>query len=137
MTTSSDNTFELKAATGVDGVLHAELAGDFAWDATDELLDVARAHLSAAPDPSDIRLDCARMTLCDSMGLSALLALHRDTAAAGVRLHLERRPPFLDRLLLLTGTYEHLTGRPEAAGASGPDGTAPGGEADGPPLPYP
>ncbi|MFF2568916.1 STAS domain-containing protein [Streptomyces sp. NPDC058084] len=134
MTTFSHNTFELKATTGADGVLYAELAGDLAWDATDELLDVARAHLSATPDPGDIRLDCARMTLCDSMGLSALLALHRYSTAAGVRLHLEHRPPVLDRLLLLTGTYEHLTERTEAAG---PDGPTPGDDADSPRLPRP
>ncbi|MFI8962755.1 STAS domain-containing protein [Streptomyces sp. NPDC053493] len=127
MTTSSDHTFELEAATGADGVLYVEVAGDLAWDAADELLDVARAHLSAAPHVSDIRVDCARLTLCDSMGLSVLLALHRDTAAAGVRLCLERRPAVLDRLLLLTGTYEHLTGQPESAG---PDGPTPTDEAD-------
>ncbi|MEU9860189.1 STAS domain-containing protein [Streptomyces sp. NPDC047971] len=132
MTTFSDHTFQLTTATGADGVLRAELVGDLAWDAVDELLDVARAHLSAGPAPSDIRLDCARLTLCDSMGLSTLLAVHRDTATAGVRLHLDHRPPFLDRLLLLTGTYEHLTGLPERAG---PDGDAPGGEADTPLAP--
>ncbi|MFG3345790.1 STAS domain-containing protein [Streptomyces sp. NPDC048018] len=132
MTTFSDNIFELKATTGVDGVLYAELAGDLAWDATDELLDIARAHLSTSREPADIRLDCTRLTLCDSMGLSALLALHRYTAAAGVRLYLENRPAFLDRMLLITGTYEHLTERSEAAG---PDGPTPGEDADSPRLP--
>lgn len=132
MTDFSDHTFELTAATGANGVLYAELVGDLAWGATDELLDAARAHLSSASAPSDIRLDCARLTLCDSLGLAALLAVHRDTTAAGVRLHLEHRPPFLDRLLLLTGTFEHLTGLPETAGA---DGDTPDGEATTPQVP--
>ncbi|MEV5974734.1 STAS domain-containing protein [Streptomyces sp. NPDC051921] len=130
--TTSDTTFELTAARAADGVLYAELAGDLAWDSADELLDAVRAHLDPASAPSDIRLDCARMTLCDSMGLSALLALHRHAEAVGVRLQLDHRPPFLDRLLLLTGTYEHLTGRPETAG---PDGDTPSGAADGPRFP--
>ncbi|MFE7516939.1 STAS domain-containing protein [Streptomyces sp. NPDC057540] len=129
---TSDTAFELSPVHEERGVLRAELAGDLAWDSADELLDTARAHLDSTPVPSDLRLDCARLTLCDSMGLSTLLALHRHAAASGVRLHLDRRPPFLDRLLVLTGTYEHLTGRPETAG---PDGDTPSGVADGPQLP--
>ncbi|MEV8588722.1 STAS domain-containing protein [Streptomyces sp. NPDC051180] len=132
MTTSPDDTFEFTTATGPDGALHVELGGDLAWDSADELLDAARTHLAAARHPADVRLDCARLTLCDSMGLSTLLALHRETSAAGVRLHLEHRPPFLDRLLLLTGTYHHLT---DARATAAHDGVTPGDEADGPPLP--
>ncbi|MFI8368450.1 STAS domain-containing protein [Streptomyces sp. NPDC085466] len=119
-----DHTFALRTVTAPDGVLHVTLAGDLAWDSADELTDTARAHLDAPAAPTDLRVDCAGLTLCDSMGLSALLTLHRLAAAAGVRLHLDRRPPFLDRMLLITGTYEHLTDRSETAG---PDGDAPSG----------
>ncbi|MFI1714991.1 STAS domain-containing protein [Streptomyces litmocidini] len=134
MTALPDHTFELAIVTDGDGALYAELAGDLAWDVADELLDAVRARLSSAPGLSDVHLDCARMTLCDSMGLSAFLALHRDTEAAGARLHIDRRPPFLDRLLLLTGTYRHLTGIP---GTAESDGVAPGEETDSPQLPGP
>ncbi|MFF9851110.1 STAS domain-containing protein [Streptomyces litmocidini] len=134
MTAFSDHAFGLAIATDQDGVLYAELAGDLAWDVTDELLDTVRAHLSSGPGPSDVHLDCARMTLCDSMGLCAFLAIRRDTEAAGARLHIERRPPFLDRLFLLTGTYEYLTG---TTGTAGADGVAPGEKADSPRLPRP
>ncbi|WP_329274742.1 STAS domain-containing protein [Streptomyces sp. NBC_00691] len=133
---ASHSTFELKAAPAADGVLYAELSGDLAWDSADELLEAARAQIDAVPDLSDVHLDCARMTLCDSMGLSTLLALHRHAAARGVRLHLDRRPVLLDRLLRLTGTYEHLTGRSETATA-GSDGDTSTGAADGPRLPGP
>ncbi|MFD8642711.1 STAS domain-containing protein [Streptomyces zaomyceticus] len=129
---ASAHPFRLTAASAADGVLYAELSGELAWDSTDELLDEVRALLDSALGLSDLRLDCARTTLCDSMGLSALLALRRDTEAVGVRLHLDRRPPFLDRMLLLTGTYEHLTGMPETAGS---DGETPSGAPDGPRLP--
>lgn len=129
MTAFPDGTLTLTATTTADGVLCAALAGDLVWESADELLDAVRARLSAAPGPSGIRLDCARMTLCDSTGLSALLALHRAAEAAGIPLRLDRRPPFLDRLLLLTGTYGHLTGLPGAAGADR--------EADGPGAPAP
>ncbi|MFF8414075.1 STAS domain-containing protein [Streptomyces omiyaensis] len=130
----TDHPFALTAVPAPDGVLHVELAGDLAWDSADELLDAARGHLDPAAAPADIRLDCARLTLCDSMGLSALLALHRLATAAEVRLHLDRRPPHLDRLLRLTGTHAHLTGLPEAAGS---DGDASDGTSDGPRLPGP
>ncbi|MFF8835098.1 STAS domain-containing protein [Streptomyces sp. NPDC015130] len=129
-----DHTFDIQAVLAPDRVLHVTLAGDLAWDRADELLDAARTHLDPATAPTGLRVDCAGLTLCDSTGLSALLALHRLVEAAGVPLHLDRRPPFLDRLLLLTGTYEHLTGRSETAG---PDGDTPSGAADGPRPPGP
>ncbi|MGW0118581.1 STAS domain-containing protein [Streptomyces sp. NPDC003327] len=131
---TSDSTFACRAVALMDGVLRVDLAGDLAWDTTDELLDVVRDHLDPGSGPSEIRLDLARLTLCDSTGLSALLALHRLAAAAGARLHLDRRPPFLDRLLTLTGTHEHLTGRSETAG---PDGDTPSGAAENPWHPTP
>ncbi|MER7950594.1 STAS domain-containing protein [Streptomyces sp. NPDC096079] len=132
--TTPDTTFELNVIPSVDGVLYAELAGDLAWDSADELLEAVRAHLDTTTGPSDIRLDCARMALCDSMGLSTLLALHRRAAAAGVRLHLDHRPASLDRLLVLTGTYEHLTGRSAPAGpeTARTDGDTLSGTAEGP-----
>ncbi|MFF9150080.1 STAS domain-containing protein [Streptomyces sp. NPDC055051] len=131
-----DPTFELKAVATPDGVLRMTLTGELAWDSAEELLDAARPHLvpgrsHPGPDaaPTDLHVDCSGLTLCDSMGLSALLTLHRLAAAAGARLHLDDRPPLLDRLLLLTGTYEHLTGRSESAG---PDGDTPSGTAEHP-----
>ncbi|MFC9793270.1 STAS domain-containing protein [Streptomyces sp. NPDC057695] len=129
-----DTDFELEATTGGDGALRVKLAGDLTWDVTDELLTAVRAHLASAAGPGDVHLDCARMTLCDSMGLSTFLALHRDTAAAGVRLFIERRPRHLDRMFVLTGTYEHLTGLAEARAG---DGDTSGGEAENPQRPSP
>ncbi|MFE5589251.1 STAS domain-containing protein [Streptomyces sp. NPDC056549] len=84
--------------------MYTEVVGDLDGDSPDEFLDVARAHLDPASNPSHIRLDCARLTLCDSMGFSTLPALHPSATALGVRLHLDHRLPFLDRMLLLTGT---------------------------------
>ncbi|MEU2546963.1 STAS domain-containing protein [Streptomyces roseolus] len=112
-------TFDVKAVAAPDGILHVTLAGDLAWDSADELLDAVRPRLDPASVPAGLRVDCAGLTLCDSMGLSALLALHRLAEAGGVPLHLDRRPRFLDRLFLLTGTYEYLTGRSVAVGPDG------------------
>ncbi|MEV4950231.1 STAS domain-containing protein [Streptomyces sp. NPDC053755] len=133
MTTHPHVPFRLDAATADDGTLHLTLTGDLDWDTADDLLDAARTHLAPARRPADIHLDCAGLTLCDSTGLSTLLTLHRDTAAAGVRLHLDARPDFLDRLLHLTGTHQHFTGATAPAAAESDD-TA---EDDAPPLPGP
>ncbi|MEU8760311.1 STAS domain-containing protein [Streptomyces sp. NPDC048659] len=122
-----EHLFTIEAVTAPGGSLRVTLAGDLAWDSADELADAVRACLG--PETSDLRVDCARLTLCDSMGLSALLALHRLAGTAGVPLRLDRRPPFLDRLLLLTGTHEHLTGRSEGLE---PEGDAPSGATERP-----
>ncbi|MFB7512016.1 STAS domain-containing protein [Streptomyces sp. NPDC056144] len=127
--TTPDHTFGVEAGTAPDGSLYVALSGDLAWDSADELLDAVRGGLAPRNAPTALRVDCAGLTLCDSTGLSALLTLHRLAEAAGAPLHLDRRPPFLDRLLLLTGTYEHLTGRSETAA---PDGDTPSGTAEGP-----
>ncbi|GHG28144.1 STAS domain-containing protein [Streptomyces filamentosus] len=127
--TTPDHLFGVEADAAPDGILYVTLAGDLAWESADELLDAVRARLSPGNAPAGLRVDCAGLTLCDSTGLSALLALHRLAEAAGVPLHLDRRPSFLDRLLLLTGTYEHLTGRSETAG---PDADTPSGTVEGP-----
>ncbi|WP_078955046.1 STAS domain-containing protein [Streptomyces griseus] len=127
--TAPDPVLGVEAATAPDGTLHVTLAGDLAWGDADELLDAVRARLAPRSAPAGLRVDCAGLTLCDSTGLSALLALHRLAEAAGVPLRLDRRPPFLDRLLLLTGTYEHLTGLPETAET---DGDPQSGAAEGP-----
>ncbi|MEU5217048.1 STAS domain-containing protein [Streptomyces sp. NPDC020807] len=128
--TTPDHTFAVQTGTAPDGILYVTVAGDLAWDSADELLDATRARFGPGSTPAALRVDCGGLTLCDSTGLSALLALHRLAEAADVPLRLDRRPPFLDRLLLLTGTYEHLTGR--SAESAGPDGGAPGGAAEGP-----
>ncbi|MEU4131325.1 STAS domain-containing protein [Streptomyces wuyuanensis] len=88
----------------VSGALDHQSAG--------ELTSGAERLLARRPAPADLHLDFGRLTLCDSMGLSALLMIHRCAAEAGTRLHLDRRPFFLERLLVLTCTLDHLTAPP-------------------------
>ncbi|MFE9808928.1 hypothetical protein [Streptomyces sp. NPDC005548] len=57
----------------------------------------------------DPRLVFAGLSGIDSMGLSVPLMIRRRTDAARVRLHLDERPPQLERLLEITGTLDHLT----------------------------
>ncbi|MFS0697194.1 STAS domain-containing protein [Streptomyces nitrosporeus] len=85
------------------GVVHLRLAGDLDYDSCDELMRRTDACLAGDPDLTDLHLDCARLTLCDSMGVSTFLLVHRRTAARGIRLHVDNSPPFLARLFEVTG----------------------------------
>ena len=51
----------------------------------------------------------------DSTGLSALLIVHREVSRSGVVLHLDNRPPHLERVLEITGLLDHFTTVPVAA----------------------
>ncbi|MFJ4675422.1 MULTISPECIES: STAS domain-containing protein [unclassified Kitasatospora] len=88
------------ATVPVDGELDHESCG--------ELVRAVAGHLAARPRVDVVRLDCGGMSLCDSMGLSALLQIRRDVDAAGRRLLLDHRPAHLERLLRLTGTADYL-----------------------------
>ncbi|SEU30899.1 STAS domain-containing protein [Nonomuraea wenchangensis] len=93
------------------GALRVAVGGDLDFTTAGELLTTVAAALDGG-SLTDVHLDCGGLRICDSSGLSALLTVHRHAAAAGARLHLDERPPTLDRLLDVSGTYEHLTGEP-------------------------
>ncbi|MEU0148701.1 STAS domain-containing protein [Streptomyces sp. NPDC006288] len=82
------------------------IGGDLDYDTSGELAARAQACLDEQ-SPDALHLDCAELRLCDSMGVSTLLQIHRSTTARGVRLHLDSPPPFLERILAVTGT-RHL-----------------------------
>lgn len=119
------------------GSLRIEVHGDLDYTGGDLLVEEVTAQLSARPALTELHLHCANLGAVDSMGLSALLMIGRRTTAAGVRLHLDDRPAKLDRLLMLTGTLDHLTtslsggvaatpadeDNVTAAPPTGPDGT--------------
>ncbi|MGV9571781.1 STAS domain-containing protein, partial [Streptomyces nigra] len=105
-----DSVFHLDTALDATGDAHIRITGDLDWDSADELTEAARALLRADPAPRRLRLDCARLTLCDSLGLASLLMVHRASGEAGTPLHLDNRPEVLRRLLDLTGTAERSAG---------------------------
>ncbi|MYX07432.1 STAS domain-containing protein [Streptomyces sp. SID8375] len=91
---------------------HLHLSGDLDHTTADELLALAVRQIAAQPGLRDLHLNCAQVRACDPMGLSVLPALHRRTSAAGIHLHLDDRPPALDRLLTVTGTLGPLASPP-------------------------
>lgn len=102
MTTSQQPAFTVTVHAGPDGP-RLRVTGELDYDTYDELLRYAERYLAAHPDLGDLRIDCADLRFCDSMGLSCLLTVHRRTTEHGIRLHLDNAPPFLERLLATTG----------------------------------
>ncbi|MBF6170974.1 STAS domain-containing protein [Nocardia blacklockiae] len=103
------------------------LTGELDHYTAADLVAAVTELLAAAPALTDLRLDCTRLTHCDTAGLSGLLLIHRRTGAAAVELHLDHRPPALDRLLTVTGTLEHLTRPPHRHGDPGATGSSEAG----------
>ncbi|MFE3638247.1 STAS domain-containing protein [Streptomyces cellostaticus] len=99
--------------------LIVRVAGELDYDTSDELVDTVAAGLARAPAPRHVRLDFAALTWIDSMGLSALLMVHRHTRAAGAALYLDNRPDVLERMLGHTNVLDHLTA-PVTQDAPGP-----------------
>ncbi|MFF0490995.1 STAS domain-containing protein [Nocardia sp. NPDC004068] len=95
------------------------VAGNLDYENADAFVAEVERLLAERPETTRLHLDCTELTFCDSTGLSALLLIRRLTEAAGIELYLDNRPPVLDRMLGLTGTFDHLVaaaGTPESAG---------------------
>jgi len=119
MTPPPPRPLALTTTDPAPGTVCVSLGGDLDHESAAELLDACARAVGDRPGVRELRLDCAGLGLCDSMGLSALLMVHRCTAAAGAALHLDHRTAALDRLLDLTGTRRHLTGDPLHGAGSG------------------
>jgi anti-anti-sigma factor len=84
------------------------ITGDLDYETIDNLLDVASQLLTAQEDLTDLHLDFSATEFLDSAALSGLLLLHRRTSQASVGFHLDHRPAFLDRVLQVTGLFNHF-----------------------------
>jgi anti-anti-sigma factor len=106
------------------------IAGDLDYQTTDDLVEVASKLLTRHHGLSDLHLDFSETTFLDSAALSGLLLLHRRTTQAGIALHLDHRPPFLDRVLQVTGLFGHFVPADDAADSGDPNlvGQASSGE---------
>lgn len=121
MSAPSPPPLTLTTETG-PGTLCVQVSGVLDYDTAEQLIQVVRSRLDSSAALRHLHLDFGALTLCDSMGLSALLMVHRHATQLGVQLHLDRRPGFLERILNITGTLRHLTavadGSPETAQCS-------------------
>ncbi len=95
------------------------ITGDLDYETADDLVDVASKLISSQTGVRDLHLDFSKTAFLDSAALSALLLLHRRTSQAGIVLHLDHRPAFLDRVLQVTGLFDHFIPEAEAAATAG------------------
>nr|UYZ50092.1 hypothetical protein [Streptomyces mirabilis] len=124
MTPANPSPFTLTVEAEAGTVL-IRVAGDLDFETCGELLRTVEDCLGGLRDdgdgPAALRVAFSALDGIDSMGLSTLLMVRRLTDLAGVRLHLDERPPALERLLDITGTLHHLTApRAEDSGARRP-----------------
>jgi len=84
------------------------VAGDLDYETTDDLVDVASQLIAQQNTMSDLHLDFSELTFLDSAALSGLVLVHRRASQAGVALHFDHRPAFLDRVLQVTGLFEYF-----------------------------
>ncbi len=91
------------------------VAGDLDYGHTARLLNAVPELIAANAGVRELRLDFTDLGSFDSTGLSALLILHREVSRSGVALHLDNRPPHLERVLEITGLLDHFTSSPVAA----------------------
>lgn len=94
------NTTERSACLRVEG--------DLDYETTGELVATVSRLLAVEIGLADLHLDFSGLTFLDSAALSGLLLIHRRTLQSGVELHLDHRPPFLDRVLQVTGLFSHF-----------------------------
>lgn len=93
------------------------LTGDLDYESVDELVTNASRLLAQHVDLAELHLDFSELAFLDSAALSGLLLIHRRTSDSGVELFLDHRPPFLDRVLQVTGLFGHfVTSDSDAAG---------------------
>ncbi|WP_130797889.1 STAS domain-containing protein [Streptomyces otsuchiensis] len=110
MTTLPQPYFKLTVERVGRHTLIVRLFGDLDHESSDELVETLDQRLRAErAELDELHLDFGELGAVDSMGLSAILMVHRYCEAAHVHLHLDRRPPHLDRILTVTGTLAYLT----------------------------
>jgi anti-anti-sigma factor len=100
-------TYSLTITTAAQAT-SVRIVGDLDYETTDDLVEVASRLLAQRSTMSDLHLDFSELTFLDSAALSGLLTLHDRTSQAGVALHLDHRPQFLDRVLQVTGLFDHF-----------------------------
>ncbi|WP_367125891.1 STAS domain-containing protein [Streptomyces phytohabitans] len=104
-----DNDFHVTVRWQGPSTVVLALSGELDYDTSGELVGQVEEALTGQPDLRELLLDCRGLELVDSMGLSALLRAHRAATARGVRFRLDHRSTGLERMLTVTGTFEHLT----------------------------
>ena len=94
-----------------DGLVRLAVAGEIDLDTADALTEAVDRVL-ATDRPAEVVVDLAEVTLCDSIGIDALLRARAAAAAQAVHLVVINPRGIVRRALDVTGTRDRLTGVP-------------------------
>ena len=94
------------------------ISGNLDFVTAPELLGNASDVIAQHDQLRHLHLDLGDLDFCDSAGLSVLILIGRQTAERRVRLHLDNRPEQLDRILQVTGLFEHFASVPATESSS-------------------
>jgi anti-sigma B factor antagonist len=94
-----------------DGVIRLAVSGELDLGTADLLIDAVDEVLATAR-PAEVILDLAELSLCDSVGVDALLRARAAANAQAVHLTVINPRGIVRRVLDLTGTLDRLTGVP-------------------------
>ena len=101
-----------------------QISGNLDFVSAPEFLDNASEVFARHNELRHLHLDLGELDFCDSAGLSVLILIDRKAAEHRVRLHLDNRPDQLDRILQVTGLFDHFVSVPTAEpSAQSPAGT--------------
>ncbi|MFE3739022.1 STAS domain-containing protein [Streptomyces sp. NPDC059134] len=110
MTATPPDPLAVVVTTPAADTVVVRLDGEMDYETSYEVIDTVRQLLRSHRGVARLELHCGGLTMCDSMGLSALLVIRRLAESDGVRLVLTERRPSLERVLRLTGTRGRLDG---------------------------
>ena len=88
------------------------LDGDIDLVAADELRRAGDSALASSADGGSVTLDFRRVTMLDSSGIGALMALREAAAEKGIELVLRGLPARVTRVLEITGLDTSFTIEP-------------------------
>ncbi|MFE5112547.1 STAS domain-containing protein [Streptomyces sp. NPDC056663] len=126
--------FSVQVRQEARGVVFA-LRGELDFDSVVQLQEAGEAELARGRGAGSVVADCARLTFCDSSGISALLRLFQQLAAQERVLRLAALPDSVARLFSITGLNQLFSVYADADKALG-EGTSSrdivSADADGP-----
>ncbi|MFJ7996164.1 STAS domain-containing protein [Streptomyces sp. NPDC096310] len=125
MTTTPPDPLTVVVTTPAADTVVVRLDGEMDYETSYEVIDTVRQLLRSHRGMARLELHCGGLTICDSMGLSALAMIRRLAESDGVRLVLTERRPSLERVLRGTGTRDHPDGTEE----DGREESTPSGDA--------
>ncbi|MFE3825677.1 STAS domain-containing protein [Streptomyces sp. NPDC059092] len=110
MTVTPPEPLAVVVTTPASDTVVVRLDGEMDYETSYEVIDTVRQLLRTHRGMARLELHCGGLTMCDSMGLSALLMIRRLAESDGVRVVLTERRPALERVLHVTGTLDQVNG---------------------------